>query len=254
LLRGQPAPAFGNGYPPSEQFAADLTVAAMTDSEFSPSEQIRGRLTAAQFSASAGVSDWRVLWGGGYAAARFLTGSFATGLALVAAIGEIAAVSGHDPDVDVRPASVTVRLCTPEVQGLTSRDADLAREISAAAAQLRVPADPTDVQHVQVAIDAMDIASVRPFWQAVLGYAEVGDEDLFDAHREGPTFWFQQMDSPRTERNRFHIDIYVPHDQVQARIDAALAVGGRIVSDAHAPGWWTLADPEGNEADLAIWG
>jgi 4a-hydroxytetrahydrobiopterin dehydratase len=100
----------------------------------------------------------------------------------------------------------------------------------------------------------MDIASVRPFWRAVLGYAEVGDEDLFDAYREGPTFWFQQMESPRSGRNRFHIDIYVPHDQVQARIDAALAAGGRIVSDAHAPGWWTLADPEGNEADLAIWG
>ena len=62
------------------------------------------------------------------------------------------------------------------------------------------------------------------------------------------------MESPRTGRNRFHIDIYVPPDQVQARIDAALAAGGQIVSDAHAPGWWTLADPEGNEADLAIWG
>jgi 4a-hydroxytetrahydrobiopterin dehydratase len=39
----------------------------------------------------------------------------------------------------------------------------------------------------------------------------------------------------RSEFGRFHIDIYVPHDQVQARIDAALSVGGRIVSDAHAP-------------------
>jgi 4a-hydroxytetrahydrobiopterin dehydratase len=28
----------------------------------------------------------------------------------------------------------------------------------------------------------------------------------------------------------------------------------RIVSDARAALWWTLADPEGNEADLAIWG
>jgi 4a-hydroxytetrahydrobiopterin dehydratase len=252
LLRGQPVPASGDGYPPIERSAADSTVAAMTES--SGSEQVSGRLTATQFSASPGVADWRVLWGGGYAAARFLTGSFATGLALVAAIGEVAAASGQDPDVNVRPESVTVRLCTAEVQGLTSQDADLAREISAAAARLQVPADPTAVQHVQVAIDAMDIANIRPFWQAVLGYAEVGDEDLFDAHREGPTFWFQQMESPRRERNRFHIDIYVPHDQVQARIDAALAVGGRIVSDAHAPGWWTLADPEGNEADLAIWG
>src|SRR5215469_6403359 len=226
----------------------------MTESDLSASENTSGRLTAAQFSASPGVTDWRVLWGGGYAAARFLTGTLATGLALVAAIGELAAASGHDPDLDVRPESVTVRLCTGEVQGLTSRDADLAREISVAAAGLRVPADPTEVQHVQVAIDAMDIASVRPFWRAVLGYAEVGDEDLFDAHREGPTFWDEQMESPRSGRNRFHIDIYVPHDQVRARIDAALAVGGRIVSDAHAPGWWTLSDPEGNEADLAIWG
>jgi 4a-hydroxytetrahydrobiopterin dehydratase len=207
----------------------------MTDNELSASENMSGRLTAAQFSASHGVSDWRVLWGGGYAAARFLTGSFADGLALVAAIGELAVASAHDPDVDVRPDSVTVRLRTAEVQGLTSRDADLAREISAAAARLQAKPDPRTVQHVQVAIDAQNIAKVRPFWHAVLGYAVVGDEDLLDAHRQGPTFWFQHMESARTGRNRFHIDIYV-------------------VSDAHAPGWWTLADPEGNEADLAIWG
>jgi 4a-hydroxytetrahydrobiopterin dehydratase len=226
----------------------------MTDNELSASENMTGRLTAAQFSASHGVSDWRVLWGGGYAAARFLTGSFAGGLALVAAIGELAIASAHVPDVDVRPGSVTVRLCTAEIQGLTRRDADLAREISAAAARLQAKPDPATVQHVQVAIDALNIAKVRPFWHAVLGYALAGDEDLLDVHRQGPTFWFQEMESARAGRNRFHIDIYVPHDQVQARIDAALAVGGRIVSDAHAPGWWTLADPEGNEADLAIWG
>jgi 4a-hydroxytetrahydrobiopterin dehydratase len=226
----------------------------MTDTELSANDDMSGRLTAAQFSAFPGVSDWRVLWGAGYAAARFLTGSFAAGLPLVAAIGELADEAGHDPDVDVRPESVTVRLATAEVQGLTRRDAELAGEISAAAARLHAPSDPAAVQHVQVAIDALDIPKVRPFWHAVLGYALASDEDLLDAHRQGPSFWFQQMESQRSGRNRFHIDIYVPHDQVQARIDAALAAGGRIVSDANAPGWWTLADPEGNEADLAIWG
>jgi 4a-hydroxytetrahydrobiopterin dehydratase len=218
------------------------------------SEDTGGRLTAAQFSASPGVADWRVLWGAGYASARFMTGSLAAGLALVTAIGELAATAGHDPDVDLRPESVTVRLCTASVRGLTSRDADLGSEISAVAARLRAPADPVALQHLQVAIDVMDIAKVRPFWQAVLGYELADDADLFDVHRQGSTFWFQQMESPRTGRNRLHIDIYVPHDQVRARIDAALAAGGRIVSDAHAPEWWTLADPEGNEADLAIWG
>jgi 4a-hydroxytetrahydrobiopterin dehydratase len=226
----------------------------MTDPELPASENLSGRLTAAQFAAFPGVTDWGVLWGSGYAAACFLTGSFAAGLTLVAAVGELAAASGWEPDVDVRPECVTVRLRTAEVQGLTSRDADLAREISVAAARLKMPADRSALHHVQVAIDAMDIAGVRPFWQAVLGYALAGDEDLLDSRRHGPPFWFQQMDSPRTGRNRFHIDIYVPGDQVQARIAAALAAGGQIVSDAHAPGWWTLADPEGNEADLAIWG
>ena len=88
----------------------------------------------------------------------------------------------------------------------------------------------------------------------MLGYDEAGDEDLLDPHRRLPSFWFQQMDAPRTERNRIHIDVYLPHDQVEGRIAAALAVGGRIVSDANAPGWWTLANSEGNEVDLAIWG
>jgi hypothetical protein len=34
---------------------------------------------------------------------------------------------------------------------------------------------------------------------------------------------------------------------------AAIAAGGRLVTDVHAPSWWTLADPEGNEADVATW-
>ena len=36
-----------------------------------------------------------------------------------------------------------------------------------------------------------------PFWRAVLGYGQVGDEDLLDPYRRGPSFWFQQMDAPR---------------------------------------------------------
>ena len=92
-----------------------------------------------------------------------------------------------------------------------------------------------------------------PFWRAVLGYLEVGDEDLLDPHLEGPPFWFQQMDKPRPQRNRIHIDVYVPHDQAEARVAAAIAAGGRLVSDEHAPDWWTLADAEGNEVDVAPW-
>jgi 4a-hydroxytetrahydrobiopterin dehydratase len=69
--------------------------------------------------------------------------------------------------------------------------------------------------------------------------------------RSGAPFWFQQIDAPRPQRNRIHIDVYVPHDHAEARLAAALAAGGLVVSDEDAPGWWTLADAEGNEVDLA---
>jgi 4a-hydroxytetrahydrobiopterin dehydratase len=61
------------------------------------------------------------------------------------------------------------------------------------------------------------------------------------------------MDTPRPQRNRIHVDLYLPQDQAEARIAAAIETGGRIVNDAHAPLWWTLADPEGNEVDVAPW-
>jgi 4a-hydroxytetrahydrobiopterin dehydratase len=212
------------------------------------------RITASQFHESAGVEDWRAVFGGGWALAHFRTDSFRSGIALVQAIGELAGAANHHPDVDLRPDGVTIRLFSHDIGRLSQRDVELAAQISVAAHDLGLSADPTAVQHVQVAIDAFVIADVLPFWRAVLGYQTVGEEDVLDPHRRGPSFWFQQMDAPRTQRGRFHIDVYLPHDEVEARIAAALAAGGHLVSDAHAPGWWTLADAEGNEVDLAVWG
>jgi 4a-hydroxytetrahydrobiopterin dehydratase len=40
-------------------------------------------------------------------------------------------------------------------------------------------------------------------------------------------------------------------EAAEARVAAALEAGGVLVSDEHAPTWWTLADPEGNEVDVA---
>jgi len=210
-----------------------------------------GQITAAQFHESDGVDDWRVLFGGAHA--HFRTGSFATGVALVDAIGELADAMNHHPDVDLRYGGVTVRLVSHDVGGLSDRDVRLARQISEAARELDIPTDPSVVQAVQVAVDAMVSPDVQPFWKAVLGYEEDGSEDLVDPSGRGPSFWFQQMDAPRPQRNRIHVDVSVPHDQAEARIAAALAAGGHLVSDVHAPAWWTLADAEGNEVDVATW-
>ena len=211
-------------------------------------------ITPQQFHEAAGIEDWRVLTN--VAHAHFRTGSFAAGVALVDAIGRLSDAANHHPDVDLRFEGVTVRLTTTTPDHffwLSERDIELARQISAAARDLGVRGDPTAVQSVQVTIDALVHPEVMPFWRAVLGYRQVGDEDLLDPHSQGPAFWFQQMDAPRPQRNRIHIDVWVPHDQAEGRIAAAIAAGGDLVTDQFAPAWWTLADPEGNEADVATW-
>lgn len=214
------------------------------------SDHIRGK----QFEEAGGVEDWRALWGGAFASTYFETGSFSAGVELVRAISELPAAADHHVDVDLRSEGVTVRVFTHEPGGLSSDDVELARQISALATRVGVRAVPSIVRHVQVNIDALEIPKLQPFWAAVLGYDAFGDEDVFDPYRVGPPFTFQQMDAPRPQRNRIHIDVYVPRDQVEARIAAALAAGGHMVNDSHAPNWWTLADAEGNEVDLAIWG
>lgn len=76
--------------------------------------------------------------------------------------------------------------------------------------------------------------------------------DIYDPHRLNPVLFFQRMDASDTERrqhrNRIHVDLFVPYDQVHARIDAAVAAGGRIVTESAARR--TLIDREGNEVDI----
>ena len=61
------------------------------------------------------------------------------------------------------------------------------------------------------------------------------------------------MTEPRPQRNRIHLDVVVPHDEAEDRIAAALAAGGRLVSDDRARAFWILADVEGNEACICTW-
>ncbi|WP_035844552.1 VOC family protein [Kitasatospora azatica] len=208
------------------------------------------RIRPWQFHQTAGLEEWRVLGEG--ACSYFRTGSFAAGARLVHEIGARLDVEGRHPDIDLRAEGVTVRLITltQDYYGLTEQDVELARQISALARELGIPADPSAVQTVQVTVDALDMSRVVPFWRALLGYQDRAGspEDLIDPHGRGAPFYFQQMDAPRPQRNRVHLDVFVPHDQAEARIAAAIAAGGRLLSDEHAPSHWVLADPEGNEA------
>ena len=208
-------------------------------------------VSADEFDQTDGVGDWRFVLG--TIRADFRAGSFPAAAALAAAIAEAAELADHHPDIDIRyPDRVRVALTTHATGGLTTLDVEVARQISQLAASCDATPVPGDVQGIEVAIDTMDADRIRPFWAAVLGYVD-DRGTLVDPFRSGPAFWFQQMNEPRTQRNRFHIDVSMPHDVAEQRIAAALAAGGTLVSDRRAKAFWVLADADGNEACICTW-
>jgi len=193
---------------------------------------------------------------------RSLAHGSAVAAAAVAAGG--AEADGH-LRVDLRPDRVELSVQDRRAGVVTSLDTELAHRIAAAvAASGLAPAasttaeSPRPVQMLELAIDAIDIPAIRPFWKAVLGYAdEPGGDDpsraIVDPAGQLPAIWFQQMDAPRPQRNRVHFDITVAHDEAEPRVRAALAAGGRLVDDSFARSFWVLADAEGNEVCVCTW-
>lgn len=209
-------------------------------------------LTPQDFDGLDGLDDWRFVLG--CIRTAFDAGSFPDAARLVASITDAAERLVHHPDLTIRyPGVVGVALTTHATGGLTTLDVDLAREISALAAERGAAARPDEGQALEIAIDTMDVDAIRPFWAAILGYDLDGDDALVDPRRQGPAVWFQQLDEPRPIRNRIHLDVSVPHDQADARVAAALAAGGRMEYDGRARAFWTLADVDGNLACVCTW-
>ena len=185
------------------------------------------------------------------------------------AVGVIAAAAGQAADgrlrADVRGGLLILTVQNPSGGLLTEAETELVGQGSAILAGLGLKPDARvgaaegrSVQMLEIAIDALDIPAILPFWRAALSYDdEPGSEGqpnaIVDPAGQGPALWFQQMSEPRPQRNRIHLDISVPHDEARRRIENALAAGGVLVSDIEAPAFWVLADAEGNEACITTW-
>jgi 4a-hydroxytetrahydrobiopterin dehydratase len=212
------------------------------------------RIYARQFHAASGAEAWRVLPEGAYA--FFRSDSFATSARLVEAIAA-SLRDGNDPDVEIRRDGVTVLIHAFKraEYGLFQEDLDLARAISTATGELGLIAEPAAVQSLAVIPGATDRRAIMPFWQEVLGYdprPDSPEEDLVDPHGRLAPFWFEEMDELRAEgAGSIHLVAWVPWDQADARIAAGIAAGGRVVRHNEEEGFWTLADPAGNEIDIA---
>ncbi len=232
----------------------------MTDETIDPA----ARLTRAASSEAVSDLGW-----------RHVLGELRTSVAVgsVARAAEVASraaiVCGADADghflADVRSDRALLALRTFADGSITVRDVELAALISAEIGAMGLRTEPAAggtaphaPQLIEIGIDAIDIPAIRPFWKAILGYVDDpgqsgSDIALVDPYRQGPAVWFQQMDAPRPQRNRLHLDISVPHDEAPRRMAAAVEAGGTMIYDAEAPAFWVFADAEGNEACVTTW-
>ncbi|GAA2009819.1 VOC family protein [Microbacterium ulmi] len=208
-------------------------------------------ISAAEFHRAPGVSDWRVTGTGPQAV--FTAASLSHAAELIAPVVAAAERFGILPDVDVRPEGVVVRIPDRSFEGIPAAAEEFAAAVSRAAAELSLAPDPSLAQSIGVYVAQHSGADVRPFFLAALGYETLGDTDAVDPLRRGPQLAFNPITGDTPARGRTHFDVFVPADQAQARVDAALAAGGRLADDAHAPAWWSLASPDNHGVDIASW-
>jgi 4a-hydroxytetrahydrobiopterin dehydratase len=202
------------------------------------------------FLAAQQGSDWVVLHGG--ATAIFRVPSVVEAARLAEALAQVPGLAGTGVLMTIADGQLTVRL-TRGVFRLEQRHVELARAVSAVAREYGAVADRTRVQEVGFAIAALPDAIDVGFWRAVLGYAELADDNAVDPLGHGSTVWMQELDPAKPLRHAMHVDVSVAREQAEHRVAAALAAGGRIVVDSKATGWWVLADRAGNRVCVVGW-
>jgi hypothetical protein len=200
-----------------------------------------------------GTADWQAVFS---AMACYRITSPTQQRDLAAAAAALADDVGFALLVDLRPGLVVIDSGKDQwegdAHGLELDFTDLAGQLQTAARGLGAVADPGLPRFAQLFLDAADVAAVRAFWVAALGYTRdrrAGVSDIHDPRRLNPTLVFQELDASETERrrqrNRIHVEVAVPSDLVQTRAAAAVAAGGRLLDESADR--LRVADPEGNE-------
>lgn len=202
------------------------------------------------FLNASGVEDWAVLHGGPTAVYR--TASLSEASELARLIAAVPGLDGTKAQLTIVSRALTVRL-TREVWKIEASHIDIAREISAIARAHGATADRGLVQEVQVAISAKPTSINLTFWRAALGYEPMQGDNAIDPLGNSSTVWMQKLNAEKPLRHAMHIDVSVPREHASSRVAAAVAAGGVIVDDSHAPSSWILADQSGNKVCIAAW-
>ncbi|QGQ20515.1 4a-hydroxytetrahydrobiopterin dehydratase [Cellulomonas sp. JZ18] len=218
--------------------------------------------------AEAGLTDRRKLAQGLHA--RYRVDDFGAGVRLLAAVAEAGDTLGHHPSVSMGTGHVDLKLVSADaiyrddegtehvVEWVTQQDVDLARRITAIAAEHGLVADPASVSVLELGLDTPDPGTIAPVWAALLtgdaasqGRGSPSDE-VRDATGRVPNLWFGDVGSDDAARQRFHVEVYVAPEVAEQRVAAAVAAGGTVVDDSEAPSLTVVADQDGNTGVVCV--
>lgn len=225
-------------------------------------------MLAGEQIAAADLADWRKLAQGLHA--RYLVDDFAAAARFVVAIGEAGDALGHHPRVSIGNGYVDLEAVSDDavyrdrdrvehiVEWVTHADVDLARRITAVAADHGLRADPTAVSELELGLDTPRSATIAPVWAALLtgdagsqGRGTPSDE-IRDATGRVPNLWFGDAEGGDGAGARFHVEVYVAPEVAAQRIAAVVAAGGTVVDDRQAPALTVIADQDGNRGVLCV--
>lgn len=102
---------------------------------------------------------------------------------------------------------------------------------------------------IHLVLDCADAQALAPFWAAALGKEIVWTFGQYVGIGPEPMLLLQQVDEPKTAKNRMHIDVYAT--DIEAKAGELVTLGAtRIDAEAMTQGparWIRMRDPEGNE-------
>jgi hypothetical protein len=109
----------------------------------------------------------------------------------------------------------------------------------------------------EIIVDAADPQLLATFWCGVLGWVVTdSSDDEIEIRPHGtdartsvvPSMLFLRVPSPKTVKNRLHLDVNAYDSDQEAELDRLLALGATTVDIGQGDvQWHVLADPEGNE-------
>ncbi|QCR18807.1 VOC family protein [Agrococcus sp. SGAir0287] len=200
-----------------------------------------------------GAASWWTLFA---AVARFATPTADVAALVASAAARLADAAGERVGIDVRPGSVTLdggKDAWEGDEGARAPFVGVAAAIADAALRAGATPEPADLRFVQLGLDAVDVPAARAVWRAVLAAEDdprAHVTDLVDPLGLGHVLFLQDMDADdlerRAQRPRVHVEVLVPSDALEARLDAVVAAGGRVLEQGD--GRVVVADAEGARA------